>query len=130
MDPILQTNALSSILPHSAEASTIPSSVQLTNMPAQPVEMTAASQFLSQLLPSTASVASPEQVLIEEIKRRHFNALNAPDLNFDDLAAGKLSPTDMLQLQRSVLNANVNIDVISKLASLFSTSITKLTSMQ
>ncbi|AIJ07825.1 type III secretion apparatus protein, YscI/HrpB family [Edwardsiella anguillarum ET080813] len=92
--------------------------------------MTAASQFLSQLLPSTASVASPEQVLIEEIKRRHFNALNAPDLNFDDLAAGKLSPTDMLQLQRSVLNANVNIDVISKLASLFSTSITKLTSMQ
>ena len=31
-----------------------------------------AAQFLDQLLPKTAGVSSPEQVLIEEIKKRHL----------------------------------------------------------
>ncbi|EET7652201.1 type III secretion system LEE inner rod protein EscI, partial [Escherichia coli] len=48
----------------------------------------------------------------------------------DALSAGGLSPEDVLTLQKNVLNANVNVDVVSKLASLLSTSVTKLVSMQ
>ncbi|EFL8396686.1 EscI/YscI/HrpB family type III secretion system inner rod protein [Escherichia coli] len=88
-----------------------------------------AAQFLDQLLPKTAGVSSPEQVLIEEIKKRHLATMNT-DLNFDALSAGGLSPEDVLTLQKNVLNANVNVDVVSKLASLLSTSVTKLVSMQ
>ncbi|TJB09620.1 EscI/YscI/HrpB family type III secretion system inner rod protein [Escherichia coli] len=88
-----------------------------------------AAQFLDQLLPKTAGVSSPEQVLIEEIKKRHLATMNT-DLSFDALSAGRLSPEDVLTLQKNVLNANVNVDVVSKLASLLSTSVTKLVSMQ
>ncbi|EHI8853984.1 type III secretion system LEE inner rod protein EscI, partial [Escherichia coli] len=88
-----------------------------------------AAQFLDQLLPKTAGVSSPEQVLIEEIKKRHLATMNS-DLSFDALSAGGLSPEDVLTLQKNVLNANVNVDVVSKLASLLSTSVTKLVSMQ
>lgn len=88
-----------------------------------------AAQFLDQLLPKTAGVSSPEQVLIEEIKKRHLATMNT-DLSFDSLSAGGLSPEDVLTLQKNVLNANVNVDVVSKLASLLSTSATKLVSMQ
>ncbi|EEZ4708416.1 EscI/YscI/HrpB family type III secretion system inner rod protein [Escherichia coli] len=88
-----------------------------------------AAQFLDQLLPKTAGVSSPEQVLIEEIKKRHLATMNT-DLSFDVLSAGGLSPEDVLTLQKNVLNANVNVDVVSKLASLLSTSVTKLVSMQ
>ena len=88
-----------------------------------------AAQFLDQLLPKTAGVSSPEQVLIEEIKKRHLATMNN-DLSFDALSAGGLSPEDVLTLQKNVLNANVNVDVVSKLASLLSTSVTKLVSMQ
>lgn len=88
-----------------------------------------AAQFLDQLLPKTAGVSSPEQVLIEEIKKRHLATMNT-DLSFDALSAGGLSPEDVLTLQKNVLNANVNVDVVSKLASLLSTSVTKLVSMQ
>ncbi|EFC7083114.1 type III secretion system inner rod subunit SctI [Escherichia coli] len=88
-----------------------------------------AAQFLDQLLPKTAGVSSPEQVLIEEIKKRHLATMNS-DLSFDALSAGWLSPEDVLTLQKNVLNANVNVDVVSKLASLLSTSVTKLVSMQ
>ena len=88
-----------------------------------------AAQFLDQLLPKTAGVSSPEQVLIEEIKKRHLATMNS-DLRFDALSAGGLSPEDVLTLQKNVLNANVNVDVVSKLASLLSTSVTKLVSMQ
>ncbi|HBN0482586.1 type III secretion system inner rod subunit SctI [Escherichia coli] len=88
-----------------------------------------AAQFLDQLLPKTAGVSSPEQVLIEEIKKRHLATMNT-DLSFDALFAGGLSPEDVLTLQKNVLNANVNVDVVSKLASLLSTSVTKLVSMQ
>lgn len=88
-----------------------------------------AAQFLDQLLPKTAGVSSPEQVLIEEIKKRHLATMNT-DLSFDTLSAGGLSPEDVLTLQKNVLNANVNVDVVSKLASLLSTSVTKLVSMQ
>ncbi|EEW3809757.1 EscI/YscI/HrpB family type III secretion system inner rod protein [Escherichia coli] len=88
-----------------------------------------AAQFLDQLLPKTAGVSSPEQVLIEEIKKRHLATMNS-DLSFDALSAGGFSPEDVLTLQKNVLNANVNVDVVSKLASLLSTSVTKLVSMQ
>lgn len=88
-----------------------------------------AAQFLDQLLPKTAGVSSPEQVLIEEIKKRHLATMNT-DLSFDALSAGGLLPEDVLTLQKNVLNANVNVDVVSKLASLLSTSVTKLVSMQ
>ncbi|EKY3320807.1 type III secretion system inner rod subunit SctI [Escherichia coli] len=88
-----------------------------------------AAQFLDQLLPKTAGVSSPEQVLIEEIKKRHLATMNT-DLSFDALSAGGLSAEDVLTLQKNVLNANVNVDVVSKLASLLSTSVTKLVSMQ
>ncbi|WXP46683.1 type III secretion system inner rod subunit SctI [Escherichia coli] len=88
-----------------------------------------AAQFLDQLLPKTAGVSSPEQVLIEEIKKRHLATMNT-DSSFDALSAGGLSPEDVLTLQKNVLNANVNVDVVSKLASLLSTSVTKLVSMQ
>ncbi|WXP47515.1 type III secretion system inner rod subunit SctI [Escherichia coli] len=88
-----------------------------------------AAQFLNQLLPKTAGVSSPEQVLIEEIKKRHLATMNS-DSSFDALSAGGLSPEDVLTLQKNVLNANVNVDVVSKLASLLSTSVTKLVSMQ
>ncbi|WXM96344.1 type III secretion system inner rod subunit SctI [Escherichia coli] len=88
-----------------------------------------AAQFLDQLLPKTAGVSSPEQVLIEEIKKRHLATMNS-DFSFDALSAGGLSPEDVLTLQKNVLNANVNVDVVSKLASLLSTSVTKLVSMQ
>ncbi|EEU1177051.1 EscI/YscI/HrpB family type III secretion system inner rod protein, partial [Escherichia coli] len=74
-----------------------------------------AAQFLDQLLPKTAGVSSPEQVLIEEIKKRHLATMNT-DLSFDALSAGGLSPEDVLTLQKNVLNANVNVDVVSKLA--------------
>ena len=84
-----------------------------------------AAQFLDQLLPKTAGVSSPEQ----EIKKRHLATMNT-DLSFDALSAGGLSPEDVLTLQKNVLNANVNVDVVSKLASLLSTSVTKLVSMQ
>lgn len=46
-----------------------------------------AAQFLDQLLPKTAGVSSPEQVLIEEIKKRHLATMNS-DLSFDALSAG------------------------------------------
>ena len=88
-----------------------------------------AAQFLDQLLPKTAGVSYPEQVIIEEIKKRHLATMNT-DLSFDALSAGGLSPEDVLTLQKNVLNANVNVDVVSKLASLLSTSVTKLVSMQ
>ena len=86
-----------------------------------------AAQFLDQLLPKTAGVSSPEQVLIEEIKQRHLATMNS---DLSALSAGGLSPEDVLTLQKNVLNANVNVDVVSKLASLLSTSVTKLVSMQ
>lgn len=88
-----------------------------------------AAQFLDQLLPKTAVIASPEQVLIEEIKKRHLNVMNT-DLSLNTLSAGGLSPENLIDLQRTVLNANINIDVVSKLASLLSTSITKIVSVQ
>lgn len=94
-----------------------------------PPSAAGAAQFLDQLLPKTAEVSSPEQVLIEEIKKRHLATMNT-DLSFDALSAGGLSPEDVLTLQKNVLNANVNVDVVSKLASLLSTSVTKLVSMQ
>ncbi|HFO6240973.1 TPA: type III secretion system inner rod subunit SctI [Escherichia coli] len=94
-----------------------------------PLSAAGAAQFLDQLLPKTAGVSSPEQVLIEEIKKRHLATMNT-DLSFDALSAGGLSPEDVLTLQKNVLNANVNVDVVSKLASLLSTSVTKLVSMQ
>ncbi|EHK2709873.1 type III secretion system inner rod subunit SctI, partial [Salmonella enterica] len=37
---------------------------------------------------------------------------------------------NLIDLQKTVLNANINIDVVSKFASLLSTSITKLVSVQ
>lgn len=88
-----------------------------------------AAQFLDQLLPKTAAIASPEQVLIEEIKKRHLTTMNT-NLSLDTLSAGGLSPENLIDLQKTVLNANINIDVVSKLASLLSTSITKLVSVQ
>ncbi|ELM0416315.1 type III secretion system inner rod subunit SctI [Escherichia coli] len=96
---------------------------------ASPPSAAGAAQFLDQLLPKTAGVSSPEQVLIEEIKKRHLATMYT-DLSFDALSAGGLSPEDVLTLQKNVLNANVNVDVVSKLASLLSTSVTKLVSMQ
>ncbi len=40
-----------------------------------------AAQFLDQLLPKTAGVSSPEQVLIEEIKKRHLATMNTDSVS-------------------------------------------------
>ncbi|CBG89729.1 T3SS component [Citrobacter rodentium ICC168] len=88
-----------------------------------------AAQFLDQLLPKTAGVSSPERVLIEEIKKKHLATMDT-NRRFDALSAGELSIEELRILQKKVLNANVNVDVLSKFASLLSTSLTKLISQQ